>query len=205
MGCWYHCCIICFPLQRVLTMSIHAAFIINNLGNPRLVRIYDADLRSHHTEAQLVSLVHLQIEARAQKGGQKLCNFLEGVVQERQELVCVCNTFATLHFAVLVDRDASFLDMLDLIGNVVGTLDLLFPSVCELDLVFNYPLVNSVFDEWIVGGLIVDTTPRAAAEDVRQLEATSNAGEEYRISKAAAAIVHEIKEKLTPERGFKKI
>ncbi len=122
----------------------------------------------------------------------------------RQGSTIAFKTFATLHFILIVDDGETFLDSLDLIDKLVATLDILFPSVCELDLVFSFALLNAVLDEWICGGLVIDTTPRAAAEDARQSEALANESDGS-LSKAASTAFSNTIAKLTPTREFKKL
>ena len=73
----------------------------------------------------------------------------------------VYRVFATLYFAVCVDEAESELGIVDLIQVFVETLDRVFDSVCELDIIFNWEKAGTVLDEMVCGGMVVETSSGA--------------------------------------------
>ena len=57
-----------------------------------------------------------------------------------------------------MDSSESELAILDLIQAYVQCLDKCFENVCELDLVFNYGQAGLILDEFIMGGLVIETS-----------------------------------------------
>lgn len=56
-----------------------------------------------------------------------------------------------------VDSSESELGILDLIQVFVETLDKLFTSVCELDLIFHADSVHFILNELVMGGMVLQT------------------------------------------------
>lgn len=65
--------------------------------------------------------------------------------------------YATLYFILISTSTESPLALLDFIHEFVRSLDALFESVCELDLIFNFETLHAVLGEMIVGGVVVET------------------------------------------------
>ena len=79
--------------------------------------------------------------------------------------------YAGLYFSVCVDVSDNELAYLEAIHLFVETLDKYFGNVCELDLVFNFPKVYVLLDEYMTGGEILETSPMmmlARMEEVEQ-------------------------------------
>ena len=171
---------------------IRAVFIINDAGQPRLVRWYE-----NVPEAErwgLMRRVFLSVSRR----GDRLCNFLAvawddgatrpsssasssaGVEGDRwiQGTRLVYRHYATLYFIFVCEETESELGILDLIQVFVETLDRCFDSVCELDLIFHADKVHHVLDEIIQGGLVLETNMMSvlrAVEDMDRLERVTSA------------------------------
>jgi len=91
------------------------------------------------------------------KRADHLCSFVEDEDFYGQDTRVIYRHFATLYFIVICDHSESELGILDLIQVMVETLDRNFESVCELDLIFHSPKVNSILDEIVMGGMVLET------------------------------------------------
>ena len=69
-----------------------------------------------------------------------------------------------------IDSTDNELSMLELIHLFVEILDKYFGSVCELDVVYNFYKVYSIFDEVIIGGEICETSKVSVLKKQRELE-----------------------------------
>ncbi|KAL8168246.1 hypothetical protein V2J09_009745, partial [Rumex salicifolius] len=78
--------------------------------------------------------------------------------------------YATLYFVFVYDSAENELAMLDLIQVFVETLDRCFKNVCELDIVFNYSKMNTILEEIIFGGQVLETN---SAEVIKAVEEIS--------------------------------
>ena len=139
---------------------IRAVFIINDSGQPRLVRWYENVPDSER--AGLMRRVFLSVSRR----GDRLCNFLDVAWDDRllpgadrwiRGTKLVYRHYATLYFIFVCEETESELGILDLIQVFVETLECCFESVCELDIVFSAERVNFVLDEIIQGGVVLET------------------------------------------------
>ncbi len=66
--------------------------------------------------------------------------------------------YASLYFILGLDLkdDCNELSLLELIHNIVETLDKYFENVCELDIMFNLEKTHFIVDEFISNGCILD-------------------------------------------------
>ena len=90
-----------------------------------------------------------------------VCSFVEDEETFGKGMRVVYRVFATLYFAVCVDEAESELGIVDLIQVFVETLDRVFDSVCELDIIFNWEKAGTVLDEMVCGGMVVETSSGA--------------------------------------------
>lgn len=140
----------------ILTFVVHmrAFVVVNNSGQQRLTRVYDSS----------VSGASLSVWCQAVLSPASRCAFAE-----LADATLVHRAYATLHFVVVLPPGAaeSPLVWLDLIDSFVGALDGLWEEVCELDLVFSWPLLHAVLDELVVGGLMVGCPVSEVVASVR--------------------------------------
>ncbi len=89
----------------------------------------------------------------------------------------IYKNYATLYFAFIVDDQESELAILDLIQTFVESLDRCFTEVNELDLIFNWQTLQSVLEEIIQGGMVIETNVAkivASVDDLNRLAETSD-------------------------------
>lgn len=91
-----------------------------------------------------------------------------------EDIQIIYKNYATLYFAFIVDEQESELAILDLIQTFVEALDKCFEEVNELDLIFNWQTLESVLEEIIQGGLVIETNLRKIVMAVDELNNTSN-------------------------------
>ncbi|GMM50676.1 Aps3 protein [Starmerella bacillaris] len=136
---------------------IHSVLIINNLGNPRLSRFYTPV--SLQEQQHLIKQIYELLLQRnlSQSNVLVLPELLQGADGEDETVRVIYKSYATLNFVFIVDEQESELGVLDLIHEFVAALDKCFGNVCELDLVFGWEVLESVLEELIQGGLVLET------------------------------------------------
>ena len=127
---------------------IHAIIIINNSGDPRILKFYTQGLDDSKRQ-HIVRECYNQVVKRSDN----VCNFLEGKALPHygDDAKLVYRHYATLFFIFIVDQQESELGILDLIQVTVECLDKCFEAVCELDLIFNSEKVHFILDEIVMG------------------------------------------------------
>ncbi|KAL0236572.1 hypothetical protein GEMRC1_003154 [Eukaryota sp. GEM-RC1] len=149
---------------------IRAVLIINNNGIIRLAKFYERLTDSQQQDA--AKSIFKILSARTSDS----CNFVEELDFWGSNVRLVYRHYATLYFAVIIDEAENELAVLDLIQIFVESLDKLFESICELDIIFNSEKVYFLLDEIIVGGLVVETSLKgitAAAVSANRLASKS--------------------------------
>ncbi|KAG8754415.1 Sigma-adaptin 3A [Serendipita sp. 396] len=141
---------------------IHAVFIFNTSGTPRLTKFY-SPLKTPDLTTTIPQRIFKLISSRPQGA----CNFLDvpdldltsqlNIDRSDNRLSVVYRNYATLYFVFVVDGAESELGILDLIQVFVESLDRAFRNVCELDLVFHFDEVHAILAEIIQGGLVLET------------------------------------------------
>ncbi|PVF98900.1 putative APS3-AP-3 complex subunit [Serendipita vermifera] len=140
---------------------IHAVFIFNTSGTPRLTKFY-SPLKSVDLVVSIPQRIFKLVSSRPPTA----CNFLDVPdldlgsqlnIGSGERLCVVYRNYATLFFVFVVDGAESELGILDLIQVFVESLDKAFRNVCELDLVFHFDEVHSILSEIIQGGLVLET------------------------------------------------
>jgi AP-3 complex subunit sigma len=164
-------------------MAILSIMVINNHGQPRLLKFYhevvrcisNARTRCSHSRFLLSSHRPLYCAALCQPHNQReqvvreafslvskrsdsICNFLEGSEQWGSAVKLIYRHYATLYFVVAVDSSESELGILDLIQVFVEALDKCFANVCELDLIFHTDRIHFILDEIVMGGMVLETS-----------------------------------------------
>jgi len=76
----------------------------------------------------------------------------------REKCKLVFRRYASLYFVLAVDNDENEMGCFGSIHLLVEMLDSFFNGVCELDLIYQFPKVLSLVDEYIVGGEIQETS-----------------------------------------------
>ncbi|KAI4381703.1 hypothetical protein MLD38_007755 [Melastoma candidum] len=125
-------------------------------------------------QRELVRKVFSVLSCRAEN----VSNFMEADSIFGPDSHLVYKHFATLYFVFVFDSSENELAMLDLIQVFVETLDKCFKNVCELDVVFNYEKMQTIIDEMIFGGQVLEVNSAEimrAVEEISKLEAASNA------------------------------
>ncbi|GBL49828.1 Sigma-adaptin 3A [Candidozyma auris] len=132
---------------------IHSVLIFNADGVPRLIKFYTAvDVQTQRT---LLRQVHSLIHKRTPQE----CSFITPpkLLEDLDDIKVIYRHYATLYFVFIVDDQESELGILDLIQVFVECLDKCFPNVCELDLVFGWQVLQTVLEEIVQGGMVIDT------------------------------------------------
>ncbi|KAK4763301.1 hypothetical protein SAY86_009069 [Trapa natans] len=151
---------------------IRAVIVMNTQGKPRLAKFYD--YQPVEKQQELIRSVFAALSNRAEN----VSNFMEAESIFGPDSRLVYKHYATLYFVFVFDSSENELAMLDLIQVFVETLDKCFRNVCELDIVFNYSKMQSILDEIIFGGQVLETSSvevMKAIEEISKLEAASNA------------------------------
>lgn len=146
---------------------IHAVFIFNTSGTPRLSKFYSRQPANHTV---LLNKIYSLIASRPAG----LCNFLDAPELNAllgssgdDDIRVVYRNYATLYFVFVVDSSESELGILDLIQVFVESLDRAFEDVCELDLVFHFDEVHHILAEIVQGGLVLETNVEDIASAVK--------------------------------------
>lgn len=105
-------------------------------------------------QAELLAEIYRLVAARSSQE----CSFLSPtLLQGLDDVKVIYRHYATLYFVFVVDDQESELGILDLIQVFVECLDRCFTNVCELDLVFGWQVLQTVLEEIVQGGLVIDT------------------------------------------------
>ncbi|KAL3723842.1 hypothetical protein ACJRO7_035935 [Eucalyptus globulus] len=151
---------------------IKAVMVMNTQGKPRLAKFYDYEL------AGFAKLRLLLLSAALSSRAENVSNFVEADAIFGLDSRLVYKHYATLYFVFVFDSSENELAMLDLIQVFVETLDKCFKNVCELDIVFNYGKMQTILDEIVFGGQVLETSSAEVmkvVEEISKLEAASNA------------------------------
>jgi len=133
-------------------MAILSIMVINNHGQPRLLKFYHEV--PHSQREQVVREAFSLVSKRSDS----ICNFLEGTDYWGSAVKLIYRHYATLYFVVAVDSSESELGILDLIQVFVESLDKCFANVCELDLIFHTDRIHFILDEIVMGGMVLETS-----------------------------------------------
>ena len=80
----------------------------------------------------------------------------------------VFKRYASLYFAVGIDKDDNELLALDIIHHFVELLDKYFGNVCELDLIFNFHQAYFILEEIIIGGHLLESSKKQVLKMIEQ-------------------------------------
>lgn len=87
-------------------------------------------------------------------------------VVEFRDHKAVYRRYASLFFIVGMDTFENELGVFEFIHQYLVTLDSLFDSVCELDIMLRLDVAHFVLDEMVINGIIVETNRATVADMV---------------------------------------
>uniref|UniRef100_A0A7S2U0L5 AP complex subunit sigma n=2 Tax=Lotharella TaxID=74819 RepID=A0A7S2U0L5_9EUKA len=128
-------------------MKIRFILMVNKQGQTRLAQYYGKNLTIQEKAA-----IEGEIIRKCLARTENQCSFIE-----YRDYKCVYRRYASLFFIVGVDGQTNELGVLELIHNLVETLDKYFENVCELDIMFNIEKAHFILDEMICNGNIIET------------------------------------------------
>ncbi|SCU96649.1 LANO_0E14004g1_1 [Lachancea nothofagi CBS 11611] len=169
---------------------IHSVLIFNKKAQPRLVKFYTpVDLPKQKL------LIEQVYELISQRNSDFQSSFLTtppsllragaDELGDDQGIQVIYKNYATLYFTFIVDDQESELAILDLIQTFVESLDRCFSEVNELDLIFNWQTLESVLEEIIQGGMVIETSVPKIVAAIDQLNRSSNG--ESRVNRFSGA------------------
>lgn len=159
----------------LLTLRFPDFSIVNKKCQPRLIKFYTP------VEVDKQTLLLQQVyELISQRNSQVQSSFLvtpPSLLMDsgnNEDIQIIYKNYATLYFTFIVDEQESELAILDLIQTFVEALDKCFEEVNELDLIFNWQTLESVLEEIIQGGLVIETNVRKIVMAVDELNNTND-------------------------------
>ena len=146
------------------------------------------------TQKLLLQQVHLLISTRSAQE----CSFITppSLLEDLDDIKVIYRHYATLYFVFIVDDQESELGILDLIQVFVECLDKCFSNVCELDLVFGWQVLQTVLEEIVQGGMVIDTNIN------RIVAAVDEANSQKNVNSNGSTISASILLSLSRDRGF---
>ncbi|KAM9050238.1 AP-3 complex subunit sigma-2-like [Megaptera novaeangliae] len=130
---------------------IQVILVFNNHGKLWLVCFYQRF--PEEIQQQIIQeILHLVL-----KWDDNICNFLwGGSLIGGSDYKVVYRHYDTLYFVFCGDSSESELGILDLIQDLVETLDKCFKNVCELDLIFHMDKVRYILQEVVMGRMVLE-------------------------------------------------
>ncbi|RDX64519.1 AP-3 complex subunit sigma, partial [Mucuna pruriens] len=171
------------------TKMIKAVLVMNTQGKPRVAKFYEFQSVEKQQEAirNVFSGFSLSLSlsdflfnfaflwfnvvsfAVLCSRPEHVSNFVDAESFFGPDSRLVYKHFATLYFVFIFDSSENELAMLDLIQVFVETLDKCFRNVCELDIVFNYSKMNTILDEIILGGQVLETSSTEVMKAIEEI------------------------------------
>lgn len=146
---------------------IKAVLVVNTQGKIRVVHFFEHSVRPEFQQ-DLVHKCYLATSSRTDD----LCHFVDNFKDwPTPDTRLIYRRYATLCFIFVVDSSESQLAIIDLIQVFVESLDRIFESVCELDIIFHSDRVQHVLMEIIVGGLVAETSKDEVCRVVAEMDA----------------------------------
>jgi AP-1 complex subunit sigma 1/2 len=139
--------------------------LINRQGVVRLKKFWAPF--ENKAIARLVRDVQKTVLTRSSR----VCNFVDW-----QEHTLVYRRYAALCAVFCVDKGENELLTLELIHQFIQILDVYFGNVCELDLIFNFPKVYLLLDEFIIAGEMQETSITRVADAMEKADTEESAG-----------------------------
>ena len=103
----------------------------------------------------------------------KLCNFLEW-----RDQILVFKRYASLYFAIGIDKEDNELIGLETIHFYVEVLDRYFGNVCELDIIFNFHKAYYLLDEIMLAGHQMESSKKQVHRSVLNQDTLMEEGKE---------------------------
>lgn len=164
---------------------IHSILIINNSGQPRLAKFYTP--LSNQSQQLLIKQLYASIISRSpdQSNILPLPDVLKSSNEGQDDLKVIYRLYATLNFVFIFDSQESELGILDMIQVFVEALDKCFSNVCELDLVYGWETVETVLEDLIQGGIVLETNAQKVIDAVDSANGQTSSGNTKPQSRAA--------------------
>jgi len=167
-------------------MSIKFLLLVNKQGQTRLSQYYE------ELSIQQRAMLESEIVRKCLGRHETQCSFLD-----YQNYQCIYRRYASLFFIVgisssntMMNHDTANmskkntaagdmqthyptenqLSILELIHNLVETLDRYFENVCELDIMFNLEKTHFIIDEMLMNGCIVETNKKQILRPIKLLD-----------------------------------
>ncbi|KAI3641083.1 hypothetical protein MIR68_000887 [Amoeboaphelidium protococcarum] len=165
---------------------IESLSIVNNKGQIRFTQSFQSDEKSLSQKA-VDALTLFQLIKDRPRSNANCIRHPES--DDSFPRYVVYRSYATLYFIVVISDAESELATLDLIqvnvilvfplsssqtlrGQViVESFDKYFGKVCELDLIFNPVMIQSIVQKIIMGGFVIETNPLVVVDQLRKDEA----------------------------------
>ncbi|CCH62498.1 hypothetical protein TBLA_0H02120 [Henningerozyma blattae CBS 6284] len=168
---------------------IHSVLIFNKKCQPRLIKFYTpVDIKKQQL------LLKQVYDLISQRNSDFQSSFLVTpplLMTEQngldQNIQIIYKNYATLYFTFIVDDQESELAILDLIQTFVEALDRCFTEVSELDLIFNWQTLESVLEEIIQGGMVIETNVSKIVNAVDELNKATDTNETGTFSSSSLA------------------
>lgn len=128
---------------------IQFVLLFSRQGKLRLQKWYQAfpDKTKKKVTRELIALI---LSRKA-----KMSSFLEW-----KDSKIVYKRYASLYFCCSVEQEDNELLTLEIIHRYVELLDKYFGSVCELDIIFNFEKAYFMWDEFVIGGDVQETSKK---------------------------------------------
>lgn len=128
---------------------IQFVLLFSRQGKLRLQKWYSAhpDKTKKKITRELIALI---LSRKA-----KMSSFLEW-----KDSKIVYKRYASLYFCCSIEQDDNELLALEIIHRYVELLDKYFGSVCELDIIFNFEKAYFMWDEFVIGGEVQETSKK---------------------------------------------
>ncbi|CAL6016389.1 Sigma_adaptin [Hexamita inflata] len=137
---------------------IHFILCQNRFGRTRIAKYY-----SQYTSEER-SVLEKEIVRAVTTRTAKQTNFVE-----YRNLKLVYRRYAGLFFTICCDVDDNELAMMEAIHLFVETMQQFFGTVCELNLIFDFPKVHIIIDQIILAGQIQETSIASILNNVKQI------------------------------------
>ena len=126
---------------------IEFLLMVNKQGQTRLAHY------TKYTSIKERSTLEAELVRKCLSRNNKQCAFLD-----YRNYKIIYRRYASLYFILGLDLkdDCNELSLLELIHNIVETLDKYFENVCELDIMFNLEKAHFIVDEFLSNGCILD-------------------------------------------------
>ncbi|CAF2470933.1 unnamed protein product [Rotaria sp. Silwood2] len=142
-------------IRSTLMTAIQFILLFSRQGKLRLQKWYTSQ-----TEKSKKKITR-ELVATVLSRKPKMSSFLEW-----KDLKVVYKRYASLYFCCAVEQEDNELLTLETIHRYVELLDKYFGSVCELDIIFNFEKAYFIFDEFILGGEIQETSKKSVLKAI---------------------------------------